>query len=130
MRTGRALALGMRRVRDRLGLTQAALAEKADVHEQFVSQLEREKRSPRIETLDAIAEALGLTPWDLLREGADEAPAPKAKDVLAARIRAVVTAWPEAERQQLLDVLAALGRVTHAANTTPAKKKVAKAAKR
>lgn len=130
MKTAGALVRGMRRVLERLGLTQAALAERADIHEQFVSQLERVKRGPRIGTLDAIAEALDIAPWDLLREGADEAPAPKAKDVLAARIRAVVTAWPETERQQLLDVLAALGRIAQAAKKTPAKKKVAKAAKR
>lgn len=121
MKTGRALALGMRRLRDRLGLTQAALAEKADVHAQFISQLEREQRSPRIETLDALAEALGVTPWDLLREGAGHAPAPKQKDQLAARIRTLITAWPEAEHAQLLEVLVALGKVTHRAKKKPSK---------
>ena len=40
-------------------MTQAALAERADVHEQFVSQLEREERSPRLETIDALAADLG-----------------------------------------------------------------------
>ena len=123
MKTSRALALGMRRLRNRLGLTQAALAERADVHTQFISQLEREQRSPRIETLDALAEALGMTPWDLLRAGAEETAAPKTKDVLAARIRSVVVAWPETERKQLLDVLAALGRVTKRATKVPVRKK-------
>ena len=83
-----------------------------------------------IQSIDAIAEALGVTPWDLLREGADEIRAPKAKDVLAARIRTVVAAWPEGERQQLLDVLAALGKVTHSATRTAAKKKAVRAPKR
>ena len=124
MKTGRALALGMRRLRHRLGLTQAALAEKANVQAQFISQLEREQRSPRIATLDALAKALGVTPWDLLREGAGQAPAPKQKDVLAARVRSVITAWPETEHAQLLDILAALGHVTHRA-----KKKSSKASK-
>ena len=58
-KTGRAPALGLKRVRAKLGMTQAALAERADVHEQFVSQLEREERSPRLETIDALAADLG-----------------------------------------------------------------------
>ena len=60
-------------------------------------------------------------PEDLLREGAGQAPAPKQKDVLAARVRSVITAWPEAEHAQLLDILAALGHVTHRAKKKSSK---------
>ena len=118
MKTGRALALGMTRLRTKLGMTQAQLAEQADVHEQFISQLEREARSPRLETIDALAAAFGVTPWDLLRAGADAKAVPKTKDVIARRIRALVDAWPEGDRERLLDVLGALATVVSTAKTT------------
>ena len=121
MKTGRALAVGMKRLRVKLGMTQAALAEQADVHEQFISQLERQERSPRLETIDALASAFGVKPWDLLRAGADAKALPKAKDVIATRVRAVVDAWPDGDRERLLEVLTALGKVVSKAKR-PARK--------
>ena len=122
MKTGRALALGIQRLRAKLGMTQAQLAERVDVHEQFISQLEREARSPRLETIDALAHALGVKPWDLLRAGVDPKAAPKAKDAVAARVRAVVDAWPEGERERLLDVLESLGKIVTKAKRARRKK--------
>lgn len=122
MKTGRALALGLKRLRTKLGMTQAALAERAGVHEQFVSQLERQERSPRLETIDALAAALGVMPWDLLRVGAEAAALPRAKDVLTARVRAAVEAWPEGDREPLLDVLASLGKIVTKAKKVRRKK--------
>ena len=123
MKTGRALALGLKRLRAKLGMTQAAPAERADVHEQFVSQLERQERSPRLETIDALAAALGVTPWELLRLGADAGAMPKAKDVLATRVRTAVEAWPEGERERLLDVLGSLGKIVTKAKRPRRRKK-------
>ena len=122
MKTGRALALGMKRLRTKLGMTQAALAERADVHEQFISQLERQERSPRLETIDALASAFGVKPWDLLHAGADTRAVPKAKNILSTRVRAVVEAWPEGDRDRLLEVLTSLGKVVSKAKR-PARKK-------
>lgn len=109
--SGRALAIGMKRLRTRLGLTQAQLSERAGVHEQFVSQIERQERSPRLETIDALASALGVKPWDLLQAGADAGAIPKTKDLLATRVRVAVEAWPEGERERLLEVLGSLGKI-------------------
>jgi transcriptional regulator with XRE-family HTH domain/tetratricopeptide (TPR) repeat protein len=51
----------LRRHRTGVGLTQAALAEKAGLSEQAVSMLERgSRRRPRIETIHALGSALGL----------------------------------------------------------------------
>ena len=111
MKTGAALAQGMRRLREKLGMTQAQLAERVGVHEQFISQLERQQRSPRLSTVDALAAAFGVAPWELLRAGAEKAAPPARRDALAHRLRAVVESWPEADHDRLLGVLAELGRL-------------------
>ena len=50
------------------GLTQKELAEKADVTESQISQIETGKRKPSFETLLKISEALGCTTDDLVRD--------------------------------------------------------------
>ena len=52
--------------RKQLGLTQEALAEKAEVTTQFVSYAESGKRAMRPENLLKISEALGVSADDLL----------------------------------------------------------------
>lgn len=53
----------LRRYRIDAGLTQASLAEKAGLSEQAISLLERgTRRRPRVETVEALAGALGLGP--------------------------------------------------------------------
>ncbi|MGE0790090.1 MAG: helix-turn-helix domain-containing protein [Sandaracinaceae bacterium] len=115
MKTGALLARGMRRLREQRGMTQAQLAEAVERHEQFISQLERETRAPGTETIDALADAFGVAPWELLRAGAEKAAAPAKRDALAHRVRAVVEAWPEADHERLLGVLAELGRLASSA---------------
>ena len=115
MKTGVLLARGMRRLREQRGMTQAQLAEAVERHEQFISQLEREARAPGIETIDALAEAFGVSPWELLRAGAEKAPAPPKRDALGQRVRAVVDAWPDADHDRLLGVLVELGRLASSA---------------
>jgi transcriptional regulator with XRE-family HTH domain len=120
MKSQRALALGMRRVRKRLGLTQAELAEAADLHEQFVSQLERGARSATLETIDAVAGALGVTPWELLRAGTDEQPPASS----ARRVQQLVEAWPERDQDRLVRLLVELrGLATSAAPARRRKRK-------
>lgn len=48
------------------GLTQSELAEKLGIPYQSIGQWERGLRSPKIETLQKIAEALGVEPWQLM----------------------------------------------------------------
>ena len=61
-------AANLRQHRTRLGLTQEALADACDLHRTEISLLERRKRSPRLETIVALASALGLaSTCELLR---------------------------------------------------------------
>lgn len=52
--------------RQRKNLTQAELATKAGVSVSYVSMLERGTRSPPLETIEALAKALGTLPTKLL----------------------------------------------------------------
>ncbi len=58
----------LRANRERLGLSQEALAEICDLHRTEISLLERCKRSPRLETIVILARALELpSPGELLK---------------------------------------------------------------
>ena len=54
-------------------LTQVALAKKAKLSVSYVSMLERGLRAPPLETLEALAKALGVPPLDLLQKPAAKA---------------------------------------------------------
>ena len=56
------------RLRDAAGLTQEALAERAGMSQQYISDLERGKRNPTVVTLYEPAQALGVGPVELVRE--------------------------------------------------------------
>lgn len=62
----RALGEELRERRTQRGLSQEALAEKADVHRNFVGLLERGQRNVTLLTLGAIAEALRLPVSELV----------------------------------------------------------------
>ena len=59
------------RARRQVGLSQEQLAFRAGVTRNYVGGLERGEKSPTLRTLDKLAEALGVSPLDLLREPAD-----------------------------------------------------------
>lgn len=61
------LGTEIRRRRQMIGLSQAALAAKAGVHTNVIGRTERGVFNPSILTLDAIAAALGASMVDLLR---------------------------------------------------------------
>lgn len=62
----RALGKNLRQAREREGLTQEAVAERSGVHPTEVSRIESGKRDPRIATVEALAEAVGVSVSDLL----------------------------------------------------------------
>lgn len=54
------LAKNMRETRQRLGMTQSQLAERADISTNFVAMIELKHKFPSPEILDRIAAALGV----------------------------------------------------------------------
>lgn len=56
----------VRRARIEKGLTQEELAARAGTSQFYISSLEAGRRNPTIETLDELAQALGVRPIDLL----------------------------------------------------------------
>jgi transcriptional regulator with XRE-family HTH domain/mannose-6-phosphate isomerase-like protein (cupin superfamily) len=67
------LGPNLRAARTRRGLTVAELAQAGGLSKGFVSQVENDKTSPSLDTLERLAAALDITVVDLLR-GADDAP--------------------------------------------------------
>lgn len=119
MKVEHALADGISRNRKRLGMTQAELAEAIGVTEQFVSLLERGKRSATLDTVQALAEAFDLEVWELLRPS--KTPERRRRDDATTHVTALLQAWPEHEQQELVKLLIALRRI--ASTRVPAKRK-------
>ena len=57
----------VRQIRARKNLSQQAVAAKAKVSVSYISMLERAQRSPPLETVEAVAKALGVPPLSLLQ---------------------------------------------------------------
>jgi len=58
----------IRTVRQKLGLSQEALAAKSGLHRTYISLLERNKKSPTLETLFHICQALGVSAASLIKK--------------------------------------------------------------
>jgi transcriptional regulator with XRE-family HTH domain len=63
-----ALGQTIRRHRLAAGLSQEALAERAELHRNHVGFLERGERSPTVDVLARVGAALGVPAWALLKE--------------------------------------------------------------
>ena len=61
------LGQNVRKFRQKLGLSQEALAERADMHWTFISGVERAKYNISLDSLARIAKALGRRPHELLK---------------------------------------------------------------
>jgi len=57
----------VRRRRRELGVSQEGLAERAQLHRTYISDVERANRNPSLESITRIARALDLEPSELLR---------------------------------------------------------------
>jgi transcriptional regulator with XRE-family HTH domain len=61
------LGQNVRKFRQKLGFSQEALAERADMHWTFISGVERGKYNISLESLVRLAKALGRKPYELLK---------------------------------------------------------------
>lgn len=55
----------IKRLRTRLGLTQDALAEQARISPKYLSNIERGKENPTLDTLLRLARSLKVEPWEI-----------------------------------------------------------------
>lgn len=58
----------IRDARKRMGLSQETLAEKARLHRTYISLLERNKKSPTVETLFRLCKALEISAASLIKK--------------------------------------------------------------
>ena len=72
-----ALGTRVKDLRERLGLSQEQLAERANLHWTYVSGVERGRRNPGLNTLAGLARALSVTLPTLVSDLKSHAPKPK-----------------------------------------------------
>ena len=63
---GRQFGLRVRELRERAGISQEALADRAGLHRTHISLIERAQRSVRIETIEKLAHALRIQPAEMM----------------------------------------------------------------
>lgn len=63
---GASFGIAVRQMRKTRGLSQEALAERADLNRSYIGELERGEAIASLVTLDKLADALGVTMVDLL----------------------------------------------------------------
>jgi transcriptional regulator with XRE-family HTH domain len=63
----RGLGSAVRKLRQEHGWTQEELAEAAELHMTYISDLERGARSPGLSTQQRLATALGVKVWELMK---------------------------------------------------------------
>jgi len=107
-------SLGRRifRLRRKLGLTQAQLAEQAAVNQGHLSSVERGSHQPRPATLRALAVALGVPEGVLLGEGEGH-DAPQALDTRDLPLFGTIPNGPPGESQEQLEMFPVLRHMWH-----------------
>jgi len=58
----------IKEIRERVGMTQVELSKKSGISQEHISRIENGKFTPNVKTADRIAEALGVTLMDILKE--------------------------------------------------------------
>ncbi|WP_167758003.1 helix-turn-helix domain-containing protein [Deinococcus fonticola] len=64
----------LRRLRQEKGLSQEELAEKADLHRNYVGSVERGERNVGVDNMERLAQALGVELVDMLGRSDDSPP--------------------------------------------------------
>jgi transcriptional regulator with XRE-family HTH domain len=62
MKLRRTVARNLRRLRQKSGLTQEELADRASLNRNYVGMIEREENSPTVDALEQLSVALNVSP--------------------------------------------------------------------
>ena len=101
-----------RRRRKELRLTQAELAELANINQGYISAIERDRSQPSRRTLHALAVALDIPDAVLIGGGADH-DAPQVLETRALPLLGSIPAGPPAESQEQLEMFPVLRHLWH-----------------
>lgn len=101
MDIGKRVGLRVQALRKAAGLSQDDLASRASVGRVFLSEIERGKKTPSLETLERLGSALGLDVTDFIATAAanpgKKAPARRGAERLGARVAILAQDAPEEE---------------------------------
>ncbi len=100
----RLITFGIKRLREKQGMTQEQFSEKAGMSVQGLSNLERNKYQPTAETIDLICKNFGIHPVDLLMDYPED----MEKGELLRQIDVILKTFPKEELQKIYKVLSAL----------------------
>ena len=98
----------LRRRREELGLSQAQVAESAEVNASYVGLLERGERTPSLDKLLKICDAVRLTPAQLF---ADASPKPVKEKPELAQVRSLFDSWPGPHRKAAVRMLKEMDKI-------------------
>lgn len=65
------IGAAVRRRREALGLSQEAFADGIGMHRNYYGAIERGEKTMRLDTLDRVAQGLGIESWRLLKEATE-----------------------------------------------------------
>ena len=108
------LGANLRTFRQARDLTQAGLAERAELSPHYVALLETARKLPTLKALNQLARALGTAPGELLGGGERE------PDAWLSELTQLAGAIPESSRSLAREILRAIARHARA---TPSPKK-------
>jgi transcriptional regulator with XRE-family HTH domain len=98
------IAANIKARRADLGLTQFQLAEKLSISTTYLAELEIAKKSPSIEVVQKLADALGLRPFELFLEpGVDDNP-DASREILRSFTKEATLALNKAIKDTLQDL--------------------------
>ena len=93
--------------RERRGMKQEELAEQTDLSTNYISALERDAKNPSLDTFIRIANALGVSSDELLKDSLDVQ-----FDIRSTELGQRISALKPREKERILDVVAVM--VKHA----------------
>ena len=98
----------LRDQREAAGLTQALVAERADINASYVGLLERGEREPSLTTLLGLCDAVELSPVDLF---SNTAPASRQEPREVTQLRSIIASWSQRQRTSLVRIAKELDKV-------------------